>query len=112
MEENSARKRNHGNQIMKNLKQLPFQVSQRIVDLCREDNELKTRLKVEFKASHEKLWAAVHDEYPELDVNGVFSLACRYIEQDIVMLEVSEGRCSHGMDGLKEAIGRMLKDIN
>ena len=92
---------------MKELETLPFQVSQRIVDLCLEDTALNKRHAIARKAAHKKLWDAVHEEYPELEKDANYNLACSFAKQGVVMLEVAQGSAR-----IKGVIEKILKDFN
>jgi hypothetical protein len=95
---------------MQNFKTLPFQVNQKIVDMVKADNELTRQLKDQLKASHKALWDAVHEEYPELELEAQYTLKCEYAEQDIVMLDA--GGCTNPGHAIARALGGMLKDVN
>ena len=71
---------------MNNSKALPFQVNQKIVDLCIAKSELNDRHEKEEKEGHVRLWAAVYEEYPELDGDASFTLKTEFAEQGVVML--------------------------
>ncbi len=95
---------------MEVLKTMPFQVSQKIVEMVKLDNELHRQVAEQKKASHKALWDAVHAEYPELDEDANYSLRCEFAEQGIVMLDT--GDCDHPAHKLASALGSMIKDIN
>ncbi len=95
---------------MEVLKTMPFQVSEKIVELVNLDNKLQKQLNEQRKASHKALWDAVHNEYPELDEDANYSLRCEFAEQGIVMLETGDD--SHPGRKLAQALGRMIKDVN
>ena len=101
---------------MDNFKALPFQVNQKIVDLCLVKNELYERHKEESQKSHDELWAAVHEEYPELDADGSFTLKTEFSEQGVVMIteHVHDSDCIVGKLPVKLAglLKRAMKDIN
>lgn len=92
------------NKKMNNLKTLPFQVSQRIVDLTIADDELTKRFNAERKASHKNLWDEIHKEYPELDNDAGYTLRCEYAEQGVVMLDI-------GGKPTKHELGQLLKHM-
>lgn len=96
---------------MDNFKTLPFQVNQRIVDLCKADSERHDRHQAEKDAAHKELWDAVHAEYPELDREGNFTMKCEYVDQGIVMLDTAKS-CTDPKHALGRLLGRMIKDIN
>ncbi len=97
---------------MKNLKTLPFQVNDKIVELVKADNEARKSLEVLAKASHDALWSAVHEEYPELDVDANYTLNCQFAGQGIVMLTTNKGKCDNPKHALARLLGKMVKEIN
>ena len=97
---------------MENLKTLPFQVNDRIVELVKADDKLRKSLKEQEKAAHDALWSAVHEEYPELDVDADYSLNCQFAEQGIVMLTTNKGKCDNPKHVLARLLGQMAKEIN
>jgi hypothetical protein len=92
------------------LKTMPFQVNNRIVEMVKADNALCRKLKEQEKASHKALWDAVHEEYPELEVEAPHTLKCEYAEQGIVMLDTSS--CTNPGHAIARALSGMMKDIN
>ena len=96
---------------MEALKTMPFQVNNRIVELVNADNALRRQLKEQKEASKKALWDAVHEEYPELDMDENFSLKCEFAEQGVVMLDVYED-CTNPRHVMARALGKMLKDVN
>jgi hypothetical protein len=92
------------------LKTMPFQVNNRIVEMVNADNELCRQLKEQKKASHDALWNAVHEEYPELEEEAQYILKCEYAEQGIVMLDT--GECANPKHAIARALKSMMKDIN
>ena len=92
---------------MNEIKTLPLQVTQSIVDLALADTALRKRHKAEQEAAHIVLWDAVHNQYPELDDDANYSLNCQFAEQGVVMLELREKERNLGA-----MLSRMIKDIN
>ena len=87
---------------------LPLQANDAIVNALKAHIELKERLTKETHESHDKLWALVHSEYPDLNVDGNFSLESDHIELGIVILKESE-KCNHG--DLPAGLKRLLASI-
>lgn len=88
---------------------LPVQVSQTIVDLVKESNAATEKFRAEKKARHTQLWEQVHSEFPDLDIDGKYSLDTDHIEGDIVILEVDDDSDDSGMPkSLKRILAQVL----
>ena len=88
---------------MKTFKTLPFQVSQKIVDLSIIQDATTKRHEEESRQAHKILWDAVHSEYPELDQDANYMLKCEFSKQGIVML-VSR-------DSSKDQVPNLIKQL-
>ena len=90
---------------MKDFKTFPFPVNDVIVALAKKDNDLLRKHKAEQKASNQVLWAAIHSQYPELDIDANYVLKCEYVEQGIAMLDTAKS------NGLPESLSKLLKAL-
>lgn len=75
----------------------PKQLSKAVADLAVARNAHRTAANEEDTRLHEELWALIHKENPELDVDSNYSVNAEFAEQGVVMLTSAED-CNCGAD--------------
>lgn len=97
---------------MENLKTLPFQVNNKIVEMVVAEHELCKKFRAQELEAHNALWSAVHEQYPELDVKGNYALNCEFARQGVVMISTAKAECDNPKHALARLLGKMVKEIN
>lgn len=75
---------------------LPTQVNKTIVQLVEEKKALRKKHKEESEEIHDKLWAAVHEQYPSLPEDENYSLDGEHSAIGIVILKKDDKKSSVG----------------
>ncbi|MBO9492106.1 hypothetical protein J7384_17220 [Endozoicomonas sp. G2_1] len=83
----------------------PIQMNDAVVEKLQAHRALRERHEAEYEKSHDELWKFVHEQYPELDPDGSFSLKAQFIEAGVVMLVESE---NDGMSKLKNLLEKVV----